>query len=67
MTISEQKLVLETKISERALIVYVIKSAIADEDFTEEYEQALKDEIQNHDLAIEEYKEELKKLNNAKT
>jgi hypothetical protein len=63
MTPAEQKLVLETKITERALIVYVIQTALDDEDFHEEYQLALKDEIQNHNLAIEEYKEELKKLN----
>lgn len=63
----EQKiLVLETQIKERALIIYVNESAIADGWGTTEkekgYEMALKDEIKNHQTAIEEYKEELKKL-----
>jgi hypothetical protein len=62
LTKEEQILVLETKISERALIVYVIESALADEEFPADYKLALKDEVQNHNLAIQEYKEELKKL-----
>lgn len=50
------------RIQERSLIIYVIESALADEDFPTAYKQALKDEIENHNIAIEEYKEELKKL-----
>lgn len=50
------------RIQERSLIIYVIESALADETFPPDYENALSDEIQNHKLAIEEYKEELKKL-----
>jgi hypothetical protein len=57
------QLVWMTRIQERSLIVYVIEQAIADEEFPADYKLALKDEIQNHNLAIEEYKEELKKLN----
>lgn len=67
LTINEQRLVLETKIAERALIVYVDESAIADEGEDEgmpsEYVRALKDEIENHNTIIEEYKQELAKLN----
>lgn len=50
------------RIQERSLIIYVIESALADEDFPEDYKMALRDEIQNHNIAISEYKEELKKL-----
>ena len=63
LTISEQRLVLETKISERSLIIYVIESSLMDEDFPDDYQLALKDEIQNHKLAIDEYKESLKQMN----
>jgi len=64
LSIQEARLVLETKISERALIIYVIESSLTDESFHEEYELALKDEIQNHKLVMQEYQEELKNLNN---
>lgn len=50
------------RIQERSLIIYVIESALADERFNKSYREALKDEIQNHNIAIAEYKEELKKL-----
>jgi hypothetical protein len=63
LTINEQRLVLETKIAERALIIYVDESAIADMEFPSEYTKALQDEIENHNTAISEYQEELKKLN----
>jgi hypothetical protein len=56
------QLVWMTRIQERSLIVYVIESAIADEEFPADYKLALKDEIQNHNIAIEEYKEQLKQL-----
>lgn len=56
------QLVWMTRIQERSLIVYVIESALADEYFPADYQTALRDEIQNHNIAIEEYKEELKKL-----
>lgn len=56
------QLVWMTRIQERALIVYVIESALASEPFNKSYKEALTDEIQNHNIAIEEYKEELKKL-----
>jgi hypothetical protein len=62
LTKTEQALVLQTRINERALIVYVIESAIADEPFNKSYKEALRDEIQNHNLAIEEYNEQLKQL-----
>jgi hypothetical protein len=62
LTKGEKALVLQTKINERALIVYVIESALADEVFPEDYQKALKDEIFNHNLILEEYKEELNKL-----
>lgn len=62
LTVDEQRLVLETKIAERALIVYVTESAIFDEAFPEEYQKALEDEVKNHNLIIEEYKQELEQL-----
>lgn len=62
LTIEEKKLVLTTQISERALIVYVLESALTDEQFPEDYQKALKDEIENHSLVIEEYKQSLKQL-----
>jgi len=62
LTKEEQILVLETKIAERALIIYTDESALADEDFPEEYKTAIKDEIENHNAAIQEYKEQLKQL-----
>jgi hypothetical protein len=63
-TKSEQILVLETLIKERALIIYTIESAIADDPDTWPlgYKTALEDEIENHKLAIQEYKEGLEKL-----
>lgn len=50
------------RIQERSLIIYIIESALADEDFPKDYKMALKDEIQNHNIAISEYKGELLKL-----
>jgi len=58
------KIVWQARIDERALIVYSAESALADEDFPEDYKTALKDEINNHNIAIEEYKHELNKLTN---
>ena len=55
-------LILGARISERSLIVYTLESALMDEVFPVDYKMALKDEIQNHNIAIQEYKEELKKL-----
>ena len=57
LTKEEQILVLETKIAERALIVYVDESAIADADdsWPIGYATALKDEIDNHNEIIAEY------------
>lgn len=59
------KIELEARLSERSTIVYVIQSAILDDDgmFSEDYIKALQDEIVNHNLAIAEYNEGLKKLN----
>ncbi len=57
-----EKLVWQIRLSERSLIVYVIESALADESFNKSYKEALRDEIQNHNLAIEEYQEQLKQL-----
>jgi hypothetical protein len=63
LTISEQILVLETLISERALIIYVIESDLMDNKLvSKDYKMALKDEIKNHKLAIKGYKSDLKKL-----
>jgi hypothetical protein len=53
---------LEARLSERSTIVYVIQSAMVDQEFSEEYKKALNDEILNHNLAIAEYNEGLKKL-----
>lgn len=63
-TKSEQMLILDTLISERSLIIYTIESSILDEGDTwhAEYKLALEDEIQNHKLALQEYKEGLNKL-----
>jgi hypothetical protein len=62
LTKEEQILVLETKIAERALIIYVDESAIADMESLSEYTKALRDEIENHNIIMEEYKEALKQL-----
>ena len=62
LTKEEQILVLETKIKERALIIYVIESNLTGVNWAKNYKSALKDEIQNHSLVIEEYKEQLKQL-----
>lgn len=62
LSIEEQKLVLNTQIKERSLIIYVIESAIADEDFNEHYQRALLDEIENHKAAIEDYNQSLSEL-----
>ena len=63
-TKEEQILILDTLIKERAMIIYTIESAIADDGDTwhDEYKLALEDEIQNHKLALQEYKEGLEKL-----
>lgn len=60
-----QILVLETKIAERALIIYVDESAISDADdsWPIGYKTALEDEIENHKTIMSEYQEELKILN----
>lgn len=64
LTLQEQILVLETKIAERALIIYVDESAIADNEdvFPADYIKALQDEIENHKTIMSEYQEELNKL-----
>lgn len=66
LTKEEHILVLETRISERALIAYVVESAILDneesQDFPLGYVTALEDELENHKITIEEYQEELKQL-----
>jgi hypothetical protein len=66
LTKEEQILVLETKIAERALIIYVDESAIADitqvDERDDAYVAALQDEIENHKTIMEEYKESLKQL-----
>jgi hypothetical protein len=61
---AEQKLILDTSIKERSLIVYVIESSLEDsaDIFSEDYKMALKDEITNHNLCIQEYNEQLKNL-----
>lgn len=67
LTKEDQILVLETQIKERALIVYVLESAIADNEgdeheWPESYKAALKDEITNHNEIIAEYQEALNKI-----
>ncbi len=63
-SIPEQILILETLINERSLIIYTIESAIMDEyeSWPLGYKTALEDEIENHKLALQEYKEGLEKL-----
>lgn len=63
-TKEEQIIVLETLIKERSLIIYTIESAILDESesWPVGYKTALEDEIENHKLALQEYKEGLQKL-----
>ena len=63
---NKEKLILETKIAERALIVYVIESAILDERFPKDYAKALKDEIENHNIIIAEYREQVNKIDQAR-
>lgn len=58
----DRRLVLNTRISERKLIIYVIESTLADETFPKSYKMALKDEIENHKIAIEEYERYLNQL-----
>lgn len=58
------KIELEARLSERSTIVYVLSSNLGEVNFHKIYKQALRDEIQNHELVIAEYKEQLKKLNN---
>lgn len=62
LTKEEQILVLETKIKERALIVYVIETNLIGVNWAKNYKSALKDEIENHKTIMEEYQEELNKL-----
>jgi hypothetical protein len=57
-----QKLILDARMSERALIIYVIQSDLADNNYPGAYKLALKDEVKNHKIAIKEYRSELKKL-----
>jgi hypothetical protein len=52
-----------TKLKERALIIYVIESALADETFNSGYRRALKDEIENHKIAIQWYQTKKQKDN----
>jgi hypothetical protein len=65
-TIEERKLVLDTLIAERSLIIYVIQSDISDNKslYPKEYTRALRDEIKNHKTALQEYKKGLNKLKN---
>jgi hypothetical protein len=66
LTVNEQRLVLETQIKERLLIIYVIQSDLNDCNYPKPYILALKDEIRNHKAAIKDYKHELKLLKKAK-
>jgi hypothetical protein len=67
LTKEEQILVLETQIKERALIIYVLESALLDEEdnWSADYKGAIKDEIENHKLILSEYQELLKQFENA--
>jgi hypothetical protein len=58
-----KNIAIKSSIDERRLIVYVLETSLLDEEFTEDYRKALRDEIVNHKLAIEEYEEALKQLN----
>lgn len=51
-----------TRLKERALIIYVLESALLDEDYPPDYKKALEDEIENHKLIIQDYEEDLKKI-----
>lgn len=64
--LSEQILILETLIKERALIIYVIESDLLDNEDNRDpyYNAALMDEIANHKIALAEYKEGLEKIKN---
>jgi hypothetical protein len=61
---ADQRLILNAQISERALIVYILKSDMEDNKgvYSKDYAQALKDEIKNHNAAIADYKKALKRL-----
>ena len=63
-TKEERILILETLINERSLIIYTIQAAIDDEwrEWAIGYKSALEDEIENHKLALQEYKEGLEKI-----
>ena len=58
---------LKERIKERALIIYVLESALLDNEpkVPKPYKVCMKDEIDNHKAAIADYEEEIKKLNNA--
>lgn len=61
---ADQRLMLNTQIGERALIVYTLKSDMEDNRsvYSKDYMLALKDEIKNHNAAIADYKKILKRL-----
>lgn len=64
-TREEQILILEILINERTLIISNIENYIADHRWIYEtdkaYRKALEDEIENHKIAIQEYKQGLER------
>lgn len=63
----DRRIILVTRIQERADAIYVIESdlmdhAETDEAYTTDYIAALRDEVENHKTRIIEYQEELDKL-----
>ena len=63
LTDHERAIALQARIEERALIIYVNESALADDELLDvPYQQCLKDEIENHQANMAEYKKELKQL-----
>lgn len=56
--------VVEARMEERRVIIYVLQSDIADnkDGYPKEYVRALRDEIKNHKMVITDLKAELKKL-----
>lgn len=68
LTDHERSIALQARIEERALIIYVNESTLADEeDLPDPYKQCLQDEIANHQTIMDEYKKELQDLTKQKS
>lgn len=65
-TKEEQILILDTLVKERKLIIKTIEDNLNDiwfiKDKEDGYVSALEDEIENHKIALQEYKEGLEKI-----